>query len=255
MVAPEEQSEEDQASDFYRDIETHDIVMTIRSNPVMGIGFGQQFYRPWPLPNISFFVFWEYITHNSILWIWMKAGIGGFVACSWLFATALRSGARALLRRRTAPDPALTVASAGYVLMFAMFAYVDIAWDTRNVVLLAVCPGPDRSHGDRRVRRRRARPSAAASRPGWNWRHRRGARVDGVLTLHAAGPSVPRVRPGRAAGRIVAMAIVHGGGTVRLGRLDASSAANTSAGTVGRPVGGELPSPSTSGPRPVRSAR
>jgi len=151
VVAPDQQSEEDQASDDYRDIERHDIVTTIRSNPVMGVGFGQRFLMPWPLPNISFFVFWEYITHNSILWIWMKAGIGGFVAMLLVFATALRTGARALLSAKDDVTRAVTVTSVAYVVMFAIFAYVDIAWDTRNVVLLAVCMAQiDRAVGSRK---------------------------------------------------------------------------------------------------------
>jgi O-antigen ligase len=150
VVAPEQQSEEDQASDRYRDIETHDIVETIRSNPVMGVGFGQKFHMPWPLPNISFFVFWEYITHNSILWIWMKAGIGGFLAMLMVFVTAMRTGARALLSATDGPTRAVTFTSVAYVVMFAVFAYVDIAWDTRNVVLLAVCMAQiDRAAGRR----------------------------------------------------------------------------------------------------------
>jgi O-antigen ligase len=154
VVAPDQQSEQDKASDFYRDIERHDIVATIRSNPVMGVGFGQKFHMPWPLPNISFFVFWEYITHNSILWIWMKAGIGGFVAMLALFATALRAGARSLRSAADASVTAVTLTSVAFVLMFAIFAYVDIAWDTRNVVLLAVCL----AQIDRAVGRRNGRP-------------------------------------------------------------------------------------------------
>jgi O-antigen ligase len=150
VVAPDQQSEEDKASDEYRNIERHDVVTTIRANPVMGIGFGQRFYQPWPLPNISFFVFWEYITHNSVLWIWMKAGIGGFVAMLVMFATALRSGARALLATEDAAAKVVTLTSVAYVLMFGVFAYVDIAWDTRNVVLLAVCLAQiDRAAGRR----------------------------------------------------------------------------------------------------------
>lgn len=152
VVAPEQQTEEDRASDFYRAIERHDVVTTIRANPIMGVGFGQKFLMPWPLPNISFFVFWEYITHNSILWIWMKAGIGGFVAMLMIFATALRTGARALLSSADSATKVVTLTSVAYVLMFGIFAYVDIAWDTRNVVLLAICLAQiDRAVGRRDV--------------------------------------------------------------------------------------------------------
>jgi O-antigen ligase len=172
VVAPDQQSAEDQASDLYRKIERHDINATIRSNPVMGVGFGQPFHMPWPLPNISFFVFWEYITHNSILWIWMKAGIGGFVAMLLMFATTLRAGARALLTAEDGRTKVVTLTSVAYVLMFAIFAYVDIAWDTRNVVLLAVCMAQIDRAGSRRIAsppepppRRRERVAAETETP------------------------------------------------------------------------------------------
>jgi hypothetical protein len=92
----------------------------------------------WPLPSISFFVFWEYITHNSVLWIWMKAGVGGFLAMLMLFAIAIRNGARAAFHSVDGATTAVTVTCLAYVIMFAVFAYVDIAWDTRNVFLLAI---------------------------------------------------------------------------------------------------------------------
>ncbi len=86
VIAPGQLSLEDQSSDLYRQIEAYDIWYTIRSNELFGVGFGQQFLRPWQLPDISFFVFWEYMPHNSILWIWMKMGIGGFMAMLYLIA-------------------------------------------------------------------------------------------------------------------------------------------------------------------------
>jgi O-Antigen ligase len=138
VIAPEQQTEEDQASDLYRKIENLDIQATIKSNPALGVGFGQKFLMPHALPDISFFVFFEYITHNSILWIWMKAGIGGFLALLYLFSSAMRSGARALLRAHDGAHAAMTLTSVAFVAMFAVFAYVDIAFDVRNMVLLAL---------------------------------------------------------------------------------------------------------------------
>lgn len=137
VIATGQQSEQDRASDLYRDLEEFNINSTIRANPITGVGFGQPFYMIVPLPDISFFPFWQYITHNSILWIWMKTGIGGFVAMLVMFATSMREGARALRASSDGAWTVATLASVAYVLMFAIFAYVDIAWDTRNVVLLA----------------------------------------------------------------------------------------------------------------------
>jgi O-antigen ligase len=78
------------------------------------------------------------MTHNSILWIWMKAGVGGFIAMLLLFGKAMRTGARATLRAGRGDFAAMTLTSTAFVLMYAVFAYVDIAWDGQNLVLLAV---------------------------------------------------------------------------------------------------------------------
>ena len=83
VVAPDSQSEEDKASNFYREIEAFNLQFTMRAEP-LGVGFGKPFYRPAPMPDISFFVFWEYLPHNSLLWVWLKTGVVGFIALSRL---------------------------------------------------------------------------------------------------------------------------------------------------------------------------
>ena len=95
VIAPDSVSERNQSSDDYRIAEKIDIVATIRSSTILGIGFGHPFLRPVPLPDITPFLLEPYMPHNSILWIWMKAGIGGFVAMLFLFAMAVKTGARA----------------------------------------------------------------------------------------------------------------------------------------------------------------
>ena len=58
----------DDASNEYRLIENVNIMYTIKSAPLTGVGFGNKFLVLVPLPDISFFVWCEYITHNSIMW-------------------------------------------------------------------------------------------------------------------------------------------------------------------------------------------
>jgi hypothetical protein len=138
VIAPNQIDEVDQSSNLYREAETADVVFTIKSNPLLGIGFGQKFFRPYPLPAISTFIFAEYITHNSILWIWMKMGIGGFLAMLYVFSYSLRVGARSV---RTETDPAqaaITLTSTAFIFMYAVFTYVDISWDAKNMLLVAV---------------------------------------------------------------------------------------------------------------------
>ena len=138
VISSTEPTEKDRSSDQYRDMENFDINYTIRSAPVLGIGFGQKFYRPIPLPDISFFEFYEYIPHNSILWIWIKTGFGGFLSMLMMLGLAVRVGARNLVNARDDTDAAFALVGVAFVFMFAVFAYVDIAWNSQNMVLLAV---------------------------------------------------------------------------------------------------------------------
>ena len=113
---------------------------------MLGIGFGHPFYRPYALPEINLFGFEAYVPHNSLIWIWIKMGIGGLVALLYIFGRALAQGAA---RARAAPpgvDAVIAMIGVVFVAMYAVFLYVDIAWEPRNVVLLALsiglCTGP-----------------------------------------------------------------------------------------------------------------
>lgn len=137
-VVAEGVNDADSSSNLYRKIENFNLVYTIRAAPLTGIGFGHAFYRPIPLADISFFVFSAYIPHNSMLWIWVKTGFVGFVAVLYLLARTLLLG---MARARDAASglPAhLTAGALAFVLMYAVYLWVDVAWEPRNVFLLAV---------------------------------------------------------------------------------------------------------------------
>lgn len=128
----------DQASDLYREVEAYNLWFTIRSSPLTGFGFGHRFLVIRRLPDISFFQFWQYLPHNSILWIWIKMGYLGFVAMLYMFGRVVLLGARSVIRIRSADDAVMVTAAIGYVVMFVVFAYVDIGWDVRPAILLAL---------------------------------------------------------------------------------------------------------------------
>ena len=138
VVAPESISAEDQSSDFYREIENYDLSQTIRSSPVLGFGFGQPFLRPIPLPDISSFEFHEYIPHNSLLWIWIKTGFFGFATLFYIIARALMMGAERLRALPSGMDAVIAATGLYFVVMYAVYLFVDIAWEPRNVLLLAL---------------------------------------------------------------------------------------------------------------------
>ena len=138
VVAPDQASERDKSSDAYREIEMLNLSATVRASPVLGIGFGQPFHRPYPLPDISRFEFNEYLPHNSLIWVWTKMGFGGFVVLLYMLGRAIVQGTT---RARAAPsgvDALVSLNAVLFVTMYTVFLYVDIAWESRNVILLAL---------------------------------------------------------------------------------------------------------------------
>ncbi|HEU5348460.1 MAG TPA: O-antigen ligase family protein, partial [Ktedonobacterales bacterium] len=90
----------DAASNQYRDIERIDIINNIRSSRVLGLGFGQAYTMYWPLPDLSFWPFWHFETHNSDLWIWMDGGVPVFFTFWLVIGIGSYVGGRELARRR-----------------------------------------------------------------------------------------------------------------------------------------------------------
>lgn len=128
----------DQASNIYRDIENYDIMFTIKQTPLTGVGFGQKFYIVVPLPDISFFEWWEYITHNSIMWIWMKSGVGGFISLVFMVGMTITVGSRSIWEVK---HPTLRVAGLTatlYIIMHFIYAYVDMSWDLTSMTYIGM---------------------------------------------------------------------------------------------------------------------
>jgi hypothetical protein len=141
QLVPQQASLRDRYSDIYRVMEDYNITYTIRQAPLTGIGFGQMFTMAVNLPDISFFVWYRYITHNSIGWIWMKTGIGGFVAMLFLVGLSIMAGVRALYRLPGGTVSAVVLTGTLYILMHFIFAYVDMSWDSQSMIYVGTMMG------------------------------------------------------------------------------------------------------------------
>ncbi len=141
VVAEDQASAQDRSSNVYREIENINASYTIHQSPLMGVGFGQPFYFFVPLPDISFFVWWEYITHNSIAWIWMKMGVGGFMVMMVLVGMSIMVGVRVLWRVPRDDMSAITLTVLLYIVMHFIYAYVDMSWEAQNMVYVGVSMG------------------------------------------------------------------------------------------------------------------
>lgn len=140
VIAPQAGST-DALSNLYRDIENENVSFTIQQAPLTGIGFGNKFYIIHPMPDISFFIWWEYIVHNSIFWIWMKTGFFGFLSMVFMVGFSIMTGAR-LLDRLAQPDQkAIALTATLYLVMHFLYAYADMSWDTQSMVYVGAMMG------------------------------------------------------------------------------------------------------------------
>jgi hypothetical protein len=79
IVDPSSVSVRDMLSNVFREIENRNIARTVRVFPLTGVGLGQQ-YLIVEVPQWLDFGYWRYMTHNGLLWIWLKAGpLGAFM--------------------------------------------------------------------------------------------------------------------------------------------------------------------------------
>lgn len=140
MIAPK-QGSSDTLSNLYREIENDNVSFTIELVPLTGVGFGNKFYIIRAMPDISFFVWWEYIVHNSIFWMWMKTGVFGFMSMLFLMGFSIMTGVRTLYRLKDNNLKAITLTATLYVVMHFLYAYVDMSWDNQSMVYVGAMLG------------------------------------------------------------------------------------------------------------------
>lgn len=140
VVAPEENSA-DYQSNLYRQIENLNVSYTIHKSPFLGVGFGNKFHIIAQMPDISFFIWWEYIVHNSIFWIWMKTGIFGFFTMLLLVSFSIISGTQTVQRIHDSDLRVITLMATLYIVMHFLYAYVDMSWDNQSMIYVGTAMG------------------------------------------------------------------------------------------------------------------
>lgn len=140
IIAPDAGSH-DESSNLYRDLENINVGYTIHASPLMGVGFGQKFHIIVPMPDISFFVWWEYIVHNSVFWIWMKSGLFGFLSMLTLMGFSLMRGGSLVRRLVDGELQTIAFTITAYLFMHYMYAYVDMSWDIQSMLFVGTAFG------------------------------------------------------------------------------------------------------------------
>ncbi len=141
VLLPSQATERDQSSNYYRLIENANTSFTIHQRPITGVGFGNPFYVIYNLPDISWFTWWQYFPHNSIIYIWVKAGAFAFLSLLYLVGVSLLTGAQAILHTKDRAVKAILVTAAIYIVMHFLYAYVDISWTTESMLFIGASIG------------------------------------------------------------------------------------------------------------------
>ena len=116
----------DAASNGYRVIEEQDIRINLAGSPLTGLGFGQPYVFYIPLPDLSWWPFWHYESHNSVFWLWMEMGPAGFIAFLSVSGATIALGVQLLKREANGRMAPILVALAGLILMMLVYSFVDL---------------------------------------------------------------------------------------------------------------------------------
>jgi len=131
------------ASSEMRDIENYNLVHTLKSNPILGLGWGHEYEEvSFAISIKEIFPQYRFIPHNSVLGLLAFTGLLGFV-CTWqLFVVAAFFHASSV---RAASSPMIRVAGIVGLTTIATFIFQmwgDMGWNTLSAdVLLAASVG------------------------------------------------------------------------------------------------------------------
>lgn len=85
----------DQSSDTYRQAEDANLMFTMKTSPVIGYGYGKPIILYTYMVDLSSIdPFIMYITHDQILWVWMRVGTVGFFLFWVMISAALIQAAQ-----------------------------------------------------------------------------------------------------------------------------------------------------------------
>jgi len=122
-------------STLWREIENFDLIMTIRSNPLFGTGYGRPYLEVVQLPAVNY-PLEMYLPHNSILGMLSYAGGLGFLAMTMLWVMGAFFAMRAYYASTKPFDRATAITCFGVVLVYLIQCWGDLGLGTQTGVFL-----------------------------------------------------------------------------------------------------------------------
>lgn len=126
----------DQSSDTYREAEDANLMYTMKTSPIIGYGYGKPIILYTQMVDLTAIdPFIMYITHDQILWIWMRVGSVGFFLF-WIMISAALIQAAQMARfglGGIVKDPKLdrqaaaaAIITACFIVMLLLFGLFDV---------------------------------------------------------------------------------------------------------------------------------
>jgi hypothetical protein len=136
-------TQRDYLSNIYRVAENINLQLSFQTNKVIGMGFGMPFLTVLSQADISnIYPLWNYIPHNTLLWVGVRMGLVGSVTFWALFGFALFEVCRALSVQRDRFVLALIALLGGAIVAELLVAYADLQLESyRNMIFIGVTFG------------------------------------------------------------------------------------------------------------------
>ncbi len=133
----------DFSSNLYRQNENANLTYSFNQNRLFGVGFGSPMPIIFPLADISqSYPLWQYIPHNTLLWIGMRMGLIGFAAFFALVGMTILEGVRQVATRDDALLRGIAVFALAAVIAELMVAYGDVQLENyRNMIFTGTLIG------------------------------------------------------------------------------------------------------------------
>jgi hypothetical protein len=120
-------------SSLWRELENFDLISTVRSSPVFGVGYGNPYLEIIKLPYIDYDLE-RYVPHNSILGLWAYGGYVGYSALTILWGAGVYFGMRAYHAAKLPSERAAALVSFGSVLVYLIQCWGDMGLGSWNGV-------------------------------------------------------------------------------------------------------------------------
>lgn len=133
----------DYLSNIYRQAENVNLQLSFQTNKVIGMGFGMPFLTVLTQADISYiYPLWNYIPHNTLLWVGVRMGLVGSIAFWGLFGVALLEVCRAMSVQKDRLVLLIVSIAGGAIVSQILVAYADLQLESyRNMFFIGTVFG------------------------------------------------------------------------------------------------------------------